>query len=466
MSSTRASLVLGLGERVTHISTDVLPVVTNANGYVINTIQDDGYDPGQLPFVGLNIPGQSTFLPWLPVGDPLPVPITVSFRLQNLKVVNEHIYYKGYLRATWEDRRLRYDNRVPQNGRPSSVKFGSPEEVWTPDMYFDKASQSWKIWADDGREESISVDPTGVVTWDRKARFDCECQMDFAKLPYDVQECTFSIGIYSFDDSQATLQWVSEDGDLAMPGWRTSITLPEWTAVGVRPYIEVVPRYGSNWTYARATMVVSRNSGYYEQYVITGTILFVMLAWCSFFIARAAAPARVAMGIILYLVINNQMNSQLGLLPIGSSGVWILNFMTVSRMFVFYAIIEYALCNFLMRIEARVEKARVAALKRREDGPSSTRTSTQAPEVAASTASKETQAASMAVGGVSVEVAPGEVSLRDEVAQAASSVTRWIPWLVTPEGVLRVRDQHVEVFTRWGFPLAYGLSLTVFYAST
>ena len=216
--------------------------------------------------------------------------------------------------------------------------------------------------------------------------------------------------------------------------------------------------------------------------MILGTILFVMLAWCSFFIARAAAPARVAMGIILYLVINNQMNSQLGLLPIGSSGVWILNFMTVSRMFVFYAIIEYALCNFLMRIEARIEKARVAALKRREDGPSSTRTSTQAPEVAASTTSKggsrlavfgwhvglrpAPQLASVAVGGVSVEVAPGEVSLRDEVAQAASSVTRWIPWLVTPEGVLRVRDQHVEVFTRWGFPLAYGLSLIVFYAST
>ena len=39
----------------------------------------------------------------------------------------------------------------------------------------------------------------------------------------------------------------------------------------------------------------------------------------------------------------------------------------IPQNFVFYSIIEYTVCNFLMRIEARIEKARVAVLKRRED---------------------------------------------------------------------------------------------------
>ena len=154
------------------------------------------------------------------------------------------------------------------------------------------------------------------------------------------------------------------------------------------------------------------------------------------------------------------------LLPIGSKNVWILNFMATSQMFVFYAIIEYVLCNFLMRIEARVEKARAAVLKRREDGPASGRSSTQ-PDEAKPVGVHVEVAARWRFWKAEVRVhgAPADSSLRDEVAQAASGVTRWIPQLVSQEGVLQLRDQHVEIFSRWAFPLAYGLALIIFYAS-
>ena len=92
----------------------------------------------------------------------------------------------------------------------------------------------------------------------------------------------------------------------------------------------------------------------YEQYVISSSIIFAIVAWSSFFISRAAAPARVSLGIILFLVISSQTNSQLAALPKGTSGVWLLDFLTTTKIFVFYALLEYTMCNFLMRIEARI----------------------------------------------------------------------------------------------------------------
>ena len=169
------------------------------------------------------------------------------------------------------------------------------------------------------------------------------------------------------------------------------------------------------------------------------------------------------MCIILYLVINSQMSHQLNALPIGSNGVWLLDFMATSQMFVFYAILEYVLCNFLMRIEARIDKARVAILKRREGAAPNDRA-----EFRQATTAREVkgEGAAATPAGVSVEVihAPPD-DLQKEVAREASSFTYFLPWLVTRDGVLRVRDQHVDVASRIAFPPAYGIAVLVYYSS-
>ena len=203
----------------------------------------------------------------------------------------------------------------------------------------------------------------------------------------------------------------------------------------------------------------------YEQYVISSSIIFAIVAWSSFFISRAAAPARVSLGIILFLVISSQTNSQLAALPKGTSGVWLLDFLTTTQMFVFYALVEYTMCNFLMRIEASIEKARVAATKRRAEGSSTARVS-DSPEATKG----------LTVQVVDVESAPVRLSLRKtrkssasiaslqhEVAHNASSLTRLFPALVTASGELRCRDQHLDVFSRFAFPMAYMIAVIVFF---
>ena len=317
--------------------------------------------------------------------------------------------------------------------------------------------------------------PSGRVEWSRKVRFDSSCRMNFTNLPYDQQNCLLSVGLYASDKRYVNLTWISGASVEPVQSWSTSITKPEWKILDAIPYDETEFFQGRNWSYVRVRLILKRNSEYYEQYVIAPTILFVVIAWSSFFIARAAAPARVAMSIILFLVINGQVNGQLATLPRGESGVWLLDFMSMSQRFVFYAILEYGMCNFLMRIEMRIEKAKVAAIKCRAD---------EKPEGEAtadieltSTASKKATAISVTSVRVEarrnifirtlrkVDEPGGAQSLQAEIARTASSVTQVFPFLVSSEGGLRFRDQHLDIWSRWLFPLAYIIVLIVFNTS-
>ena len=314
----------------TTISTPTLPNIKNVNEYVLRQVVEDGYDVNEIPYSG---------------GGPLTV--DVQFALQNLKVVNNHVYFKGYLRMWWPDTRLHYHQLVPRRPPPSRIRIGGPTDIWTPDVYFDKAtSQQW-IFAEGGYESSLETNSHGRVLWDRKARYDSTCDMNFTHLPYDVQFCDFSLSIYSFDDSEVVLRWIegTTNGSVAMPGWASSITLEDWRITAVYPHAETVPFLDRNYTTLKGTMRLERNAVYYEKYVIQSTILYAVLAWCTFFIQRSAAPARISMAIILFLVISSQVQNQLAALPLGSDGVWLLDFMTTTSLFVFYSIIEYTVRN-------------------------------------------------------------------------------------------------------------------------
>ena len=76
-----------------------------------------------------------------------------------------------------------------------------------------------------------------------------------------------------------------------MPGWN-SLTMVEWSLARVTPSNATLnPSSIGNHSLIRATLELVRNSAYYQRYVVTQTILYVVIAWCSFLIDRAAPPA-------------------------------------------------------------------------------------------------------------------------------------------------------------------------------
>merc|ERR1712157_631702 len=91
-----------------------------------------------------------------------------------------------------------------------------------------------------------------------------------------------------------------------------------------------------------------------------------VLAWASFFISRAAVPARVTMASVSFLTITNFIGGQLKTLPsLGSGEVWLLQFMQTSQIFTFYSLLEYIICNYLYRVKRRIIDIKEIAKKRK-----------------------------------------------------------------------------------------------------
>ena len=87
-------------------------------------------------------------------------------------------------------------------------------------------------------------------------------------------------------------------------------------------------------------------------------ILFVLVSYSSFYISRAAAPARVGATVVSFLVIMNFNANVLNQIPKVDYDVRLLTFLYLSMWFCAFAVFEYGLVNMLFRIEARVDKAR------------------------------------------------------------------------------------------------------------
>ena len=110
-------------------------------------------------------------------------------------------------------------------------------------------------------------------------------------------------------------------------------------------------------SYVIFRFTVTRESGYYGINVILPMVLLVVICWASFFVNRDAVPARVSMVIIAFLNISNQLRNTTNQLPKLSGSVWLLNLQSMTAMFMFYSILEYAFLNYVARVQKRVEIA-------------------------------------------------------------------------------------------------------------
>ena len=75
-------------------------------------------------------------------------------------------------------------------------------------------------------------------------------------------------------------------------------------------------------------------------------IIFVFLSYLGCWISPAAAPARVALGIITVLVVTGQLASVTAKLPPLSYGVWLVDFQFGCLLFNIVSFVLYAVVNF------------------------------------------------------------------------------------------------------------------------
>jgi len=95
--------------------------------------------------------------------------------------------------------------------------------------------------------------------------------------------------------------------------------------------------------------ILRRDVGYFLIQVYVPSMLIVILSWVSFWINVDASPARVSIGLLTVLTTTTQSSQSTASLPrvsyIKAIDVW----MSVSLLFVFAALLEYAIVNVLSR---------------------------------------------------------------------------------------------------------------------
>ena len=99
----------------------------------------------------------------------------------------------------------------------------------------------------------------------------------------------------------------------------------------------------------KANFHLVRNIGYYVVQFYIPSILVVMLSWISFWLNAEAVPGRIALGVLTVLTMTTQSSGVNSSLPRVSYTKAIDIWMSTCLLFVFFALMEFAIANVLSR---------------------------------------------------------------------------------------------------------------------
>jgi hypothetical protein len=368
--------------------------------------------------------------------------------------------------------------QIPGSWMPSILDDPYAAGFWMPRFAIDNLFPGPSGFY--SRSNMLRVESSGLVWYNFRASVDVKCPMDFSEMPWDTQKCPIRMmaleGVNRVNLSLVTDPRLDEQIFQAQETL-DAMSSVEWKCQKLTQ--EAGSYHGSfgrtyfeDRAFIELKIMLQRNDRYWRIHVIIPTILLLAISWASFFIARAAVPARVAMSIICYLTLTNLAGSVNASIPKVSYNVALIDFIQFSRYCVFYSIIEYTLANVLMRIETRIEAA-------------------------AAKVAKQEAAREEAIRG-SMDVPPGTVVELDEVqinrdadptcsgltrrrvkstvlSQAASSSVlkkrngfavrehlRGIDrHLVNSTGYPAIRDQHLDIFSRYAYPFACIIGIVI-----
>ena len=118
---------------------------------------------------------------------------------------------------------------------------------------------------------------------------------------------------------------------------------------GLLTHLVILSYFSGNFSTLIAEFQFRRNIGYYVVQMYIPTLLIVMLSWVSFWLNVNSVPGRVTLGVLSVLTISTQSSSVNASLPRVSYTKAIDIWMATCLVFVFAALIEFAIANVLNR---------------------------------------------------------------------------------------------------------------------
>ncbi|KAL8621058.1 hypothetical protein ACOMHN_040583 [Nucella lapillus] len=265
------------------------------------------------------------------------------------------------LHLRWRDLRLLGHNlkKTFEMEQKTFLEFDSQniKRIWVPDLFFpnEKKASFHEIMI---TNKMSRLYPDASILYISRLSMTLSCPMNLRYYPFDKQSCSIQIMSFGYADDKIVLDWMNatEPGD---PGSletdsvlvNENVELPQFEVVGsasTRCHKRYHQKSG-NHSCIEAVFYLERNITYYMVQMYIPSILIVLLSWISFWLTVNSVAGRISLGVLTVLTMTTQSSSVNASLPRVSYTKAIDVWMSTCLVFVFCALLEFAVVNVLSR---------------------------------------------------------------------------------------------------------------------
>ncbi|XP_041443974.1 gamma-aminobutyric acid receptor subunit beta-2-like [Xenopus laevis] len=273
-------------------------------------------------------------------GDPVAVGMNIDIAsIDMVSEVNMDYTLTMYFQQAWRDKRLSY-SVIPLN---LTLDNRVADQLWVPDTYFLNDKKSF-VHGVTVKNRMIRLHPDGTVLYGLRITTTAACMMDLRRYPLDEQNCTLEIESYGYTTDDIGFYW--RGGNNAVTGVER-LELPQFSIIDYNLLSRNVVFSTGSYPRLSLSFKLKRNIGYFILQTYMPSILITILSWVSFWINYDASAARVALGITTVLTmttINTHLRETLPKIPYVKA---IDMYLMCCFVFVFMALLEYALVNYI-----------------------------------------------------------------------------------------------------------------------
>ncbi|XP_063593968.1 glycine receptor subunit beta-type 4-like [Penaeus indicus] len=246
-----------------------------------------------------------------------------------------------YLRQTWVDERLNHDDiKQPLDlNDPNLVKA-----IWKPEVYFPNAKHA-EFQFVTVPNVLVRINPNGEILYMLRLKLVFACMMELSKFPLDSQVCTMEIASFSKTMKELNLSWKS-DAPIKM---YKNMRMPQFEMEEIVPTTCQESVQIGNYSCLVAEFHMRRAIGFHLVQSYLPTTLIVVISWVSFWMDVDSVPGRTTLGVTTLLTVSSKSSGIQAGLPqvsyVKAIDVW----MGACTAFVFSALLEFTLVNYLWR---------------------------------------------------------------------------------------------------------------------
>ncbi|XP_043232513.1 glutamate-gated chloride channel-like isoform X1 [Amphibalanus amphitrite] len=279
-----------------------------------------------------------------------PTHVSVNLLIRSISKIDDYsMEYSVQLlfREKWNDERLKFDD---MGGRVNYLTLTDPRRIWMPDLFF-KNEKTGHLHEITMPNMYIRIFADGGVLYSVRISLTLSCPMDLKLYPLDKQTCSLKMASYAWKTDDLIFVWKEGDPVQIDDG----LHLPRFTLEKFQTAYCNSKTNTGEYSCLTVDLLFKREFSYYLIQIYVPCCMLVIVSWVSFWLDQNAVPARVSLGVTTLLTMATQTSGINAALPPVSYTKAIDVWTGVCLMFVFGAMLEFALVNYASRSDMHRE---------------------------------------------------------------------------------------------------------------